>query len=617
MTGGYAGKMLFVDLTSGKIEEKELTDDMARKFIGCYGIGARILYSMMKPGVDPLGPDNVLGVVTGPLNGTGAFLGARFAVVCKSPVTGGWNDANSGGYFGPELKRAGLDAVFVSGAAKKPVYIWINDGKCEIRDASRIWGKDCTESLKALIEDTGENRLRATLIGPAGERLSLMAAIMNEEHRAAGRGGPGAVMGAKNLKAIAVRGTGKVPVAYPDKLREANLAVREAMKSGPTAAIAKAFSELGTGMATGANALSGDSPVKNWGGVGIADFGEEKAFKLDAAKMDKYKKKKYACANCIVGCGADYVVDEGEWPVGETFRPEYETTAAFGTLCLNDNVESIIKCNDICNRYGLDTISVGATVAWAIECYENGLFSKEETGGIELTWGNYRAIVAMTQALADQTGFGKILAMGSAGAAVKLGKGFEYLQTVKGIELPMHDPKLAPGYARTYQCDPTPARHVKGGTWPGQSNRPNRYDFSNTGPTDMTITSRHELLQVSGMCLFSMFVTRDMTTKLLEPVTGWTIDDAFHKEILKRVMGMRHAFNLREGLKPADFVLPKRAVGDPPQQAGPNKGVTIDNETLARNFFTVMEWDLQTGKPSRESLEALGGMEDVIRDLYG
>jgi aldehyde:ferredoxin oxidoreductase len=617
MTGGYVGKMLFVDLTSGKIEEKELTDDMARKFIGGYGIGARILYSMMKPGVDPLGPDNVLGVVTGPLNGTGAFLGARFAVVCKSPVTGGWNDANSGGYFGPELKRAGFDAVFVSGAAKKPVYIWINNGKGEIRDASRIWGKDCTEALKALIEDTGENRLRAALIGPAGEKLSLMAAVMNEEHRAAGRGGPGAVMGSKNLKAIAVRGTGEVPVADPDKLREANHAAREAMQSGPTAAIAKAFSELGTGMLTSAGALSGDSPVKNWGGVGIADFGEEKALKLDAAKLDKYKKKKYACANCIVGCGADYVVDEGEWPVGATFRPEYETVAAFGTLCLNDDAESIIKCNDICNRYGLDTISVGATLAWAIECYENGILSKEETDGLDLTWGNSRAIVAMTQALADQTGFGKILALGSAGAAAKLGKGFEYLQTVKGIELPMHDPKLAPGYARTYQCDPTPARHVKGGTWPGQSGRPNRYDFSNTGPSDMTMTSRHELLQVSGMCLFSMFVTRDMTAKLLEPVTGWAIDDAFHKETLKRVMGMRHAFNLREGFRPADFMLPKRAVGDPPQQAGPNTGVTIDNETLARNFFTVMEWDLETGKPSRESLEALGGMEDVIRDLYG
>jgi aldehyde:ferredoxin oxidoreductase len=333
--------------------------------------------------------------------------------------------------------------------------------------------------------------------------------------------------------------------------------------------------------------------------------------------MDKYKKRKYACSNCIVGCGADYVVDEGEWPVGETFRPEYETASAFGSLCLNDNAEAVIKCNDICNRYGLDTISVGATVAWAIECYENGLFSKEETGGIELTWGNARAIVAMTQAIADQTGFGKILTLGSAGAAAKLGKGFEYLQTVKGIELPMHDPKLAPGFARTYQCDPTPARHVKGGLGLVQANKANKYDYNNTGAADMAMTSRHELLQVSGMCLFSMFVMRDMTSKLLEPVTGWTVDEAFHKEILQRVMGMRQAFNLREGLKPSDCALPKRAVGDPPQQSGPVAGVKVDNEMLTRNFCTAMEWDFETWKPSRESLEALGGMEDVIRDLYG
>ena len=617
MQGGYTGKMLFVNLTSHVIEVKELPDDMARMFIGGYGIGARVLYSMMKPGVDPLGPENVLGVVTGPLNGTGALLGARFAVVCKSPVSGGWNDANSGGYFGPELKKAGFDAVFVSGASEKPVYIWINNGAVEIRDAAILWGKDCGETLEALIEETGEKKLRAALIGPAGEKLSLMAAVMNEGHRAAARGGPGAVMGSKKLKAIAVHGTGNVPVADPEKLKEVNHAAVEAMKTGPMAKVTKAFAELGTGLATGTAALSGDTPVKNWGGVGVNDFGAERAQNLNAAKMDKYKTRKYACANCIIGCGADYDVPTGDWPLTATNRPEYETTGAFGTLCLNDNIESIIKCNDICNRYGLDTISVGATVAWAIECYEKGLISKEETGGIELNWGDYKAIVAMTQSIADQTGFGRTLALGSAAAAEKLGKGAEYLQTVRGIELPMHDPKLAPGYARTYQYDPSPGRHVKGGMWQGQANKPTKYDVSNTGATDVLMTSRMELLQVSGMCLFSLFIMRDMTTKLLEPVTGWTCDDAFQVATLKRIMGLRHAFNLREGLKPGDFVLPKRAVGEPVQEAGPLTGVKIDHETLARNFFQAMDWDTETGKPSRASLEVLGGMDDVIKDLYG
>ena len=372
-------------------------------------------------------------------------------------------------------------------------------------------------------------------------------------------------------------------------------------------------------MGTGANALSGDTPVKNWGGVGIVDFGEEKAHKLDAIHMDKkYRTKKYACANCVIGCGADYEVKEGEWPLKETYRPEYETSGAFGTMCLNDNAESIIKCNDICNRYGLDTISVGATVAWAIECFENGIFTKEETGGIELNWGNAKGIVDLTQAIANQTGFGNILALGSAAAAKKLGKGAEYLQAVKGIELPMHDARLAPGYARTYQIDPTPGRHVKGGMSQGQARRPNRYDYSNTGPTDMKMTLPTEIINASGLCLFSGFVgIRDLVPKMLAAVTGWEFDEAFLKQTGMRIFNMRHVFNLREGQKPLDVVLPKRLVGEPAQNEGPVAGVTIDHLALAKNFFAAIDWDAETGKPSRQSLEALGGMEDVIKDLHG
>ncbi|MBN1382959.1 MAG: aldehyde ferredoxin oxidoreductase family protein [Deltaproteobacteria bacterium] len=617
MKGGYTGKMLFVNLTNSSIEEKELTDDLARNFIGGYGIGAKVLFSMMKPGVDPLGPDNVLGFVTGPLNGTGAFIGGRYIVVCKSPTSGTWNDANSGGFFGPELKKAGYDAVFVTGASQTPVYIWIDNGKAEIRDASKLWGKDTVETLEILKEETGERRLRASLIGPAGENLSLMAAVMNEEHRAAGRGGPGAVMGSKKLKALAVRGTLDVPVADPEKLREVNRAIREAAQKGPTAPLVKAFGQLGTGMGTGANALSGDTPVKNWGGVGIVDFGEENAHKLDAAVMDqKYRTKKYACANCIIGCGADYEVKDGKWPLKNTFRPEYETSGAFGTMMLNSDAESVIKCNDICNRYGFDTISMGCTVAWAMECYENGLITKEDTGGIELTWGNADAIVEMTQAIAENKGFGKILALGSSGAAAKLGKGSEYLQTVRGIELPMHDPKLAPGYARTYYTDPTPGRHVKGGTQTNQAGRPDKYIFEGTGSKDLRMTCSNEILQLSGLCLFSSFVMRDMAVKLLEPVTGLLLDQDEQIAILKRTMGIRHAFNLREGINPFAIEMPKRAVGDPPQSEGPVKDVTIDYKLLAKNFFEAMEWDIETGKPKRESLEALGGMEDVIEALY-
>ena len=622
MKGGYVGKLLFADLTKGTLEEKPLSEKVAKNFIGGYGIGARLLYDMMKPGVDPLGPDNILGFISGPLNGTGALFGGRYTVVCKSPVTGGWNDANSGGFFGPELKRAGFDGVFVSGASKKPVYIYIKDGKAEIRDAGALWGKDCVETEEALIRETGEKNLRAALIGPAGEKKSLMACVINDKHRAAGRGGCGAVMGSKNLKAIAVRGTGKVPVANPEKIKEINAEILDFMKKGPTVEQVKLFGNFGTGGMTAGAAMSGDAPVKNWGGVGIVDMGEESATKLGTFTFDaKYNTKKYACANCPLGCGAHYKVDDGKWPVGETDRPEYETLAAFGTMTLNDDVESIIKCNDICNRYGLDTISVGACVAWAIECYENGIFTKKETEGIDLTWGNAEAIVAITEAIAEQRGFGKVLALGSAKAAERLGKGAKYLQTVRGIELPMHDPRFSPRFARTYQYDPTPARHVKGGLGIADFGSPNevKYNYEGRGELDVEATCGTEIFNTSGLCIFGGFsMPQDAAIRFIAAATGSDFKGEDVLQTGKRIMNMRYAFNLREGQKPTDDenAIPHRCVGEPPLKEGPLKSVTVDHKKLAAHFSESMGWDEETLIPTRESLENLGGMEDVIRDLY-
>jgi aldehyde:ferredoxin oxidoreductase len=623
MTGGYVGKLLFVDLTKGTLKEKALSKELSRNFIGGYGIGARLLYNMMKPGVDPLGPDNILGLISGPLNGTGAFFGSRYTVVCKSPVTGGWNDANSGGFFGPELKRAGFDGVFISGASDKPVYLFIKNEKAEIRDAKQLWGKDCVETEEALVQETGESKLRAALIGPSGERMSRMACVINDRHRAAGRGGCGAVMGSKNLKAIAVRGTGKIPVVHPEKIKEINAEILNFMKNGPTVEQVKLFGTFGTGGLTAGNALSGDAPVKNWGGVGIVDLGEESATKLGTFSFDsKYNTKKYACANCPLGCGAHYKVDDGKWPVGETDRPEYETLAAFGTMTLNDDVESIIKCNDICNKYGLDTISVGASVAWAIECYENGIFTKKDTEGIDLTWGNAEAIVAVTHGIAEQKGFGRLLALGSAKAAEKLGKGAEYLQTVRGIEVPMHDPRFSPGFARTYQYDPTPSRHVKGGLGIPDFRSTNevKYGYGDRGPMDVGVTCHTEIFNTSGLCMFGGFsMPQDAAMRFIEAVTGWDFKEEDVIRTGKRIMNMRYAFNLREGQRPTDSenALPKRCVGIPPQTEGPVKGIAVDHTKLANHFIESMGWDRKTLIPTKESLENLGSMEDVIQDLYG
>jgi aldehyde:ferredoxin oxidoreductase len=605
--GGYAGKLLFVNLTNGNIEVKPLSEEIATRFVGGYGVGARILYETMKKGADPLGPDSVLGFVSGPLNATSSLFGGRYTVVCKSPITGGWNDSNSGGYFGPQLKKAGFDAVFVSGISKQPVYLFIRDGKMEIGDAKFLWGKDCKTAQEMLVKETGEPNLRAAMIGPGGERQTLTACIINDKHRAAARGGCGAVMGSKNLKAVAVAGFGKIAVADLPKVRQINKEILDWMKNGPTKEMVKNWGEFGTGGDTGMNGLTGDSPVKNWNGAGTVDMGEERLFRLATSTYDgKYKTQKYACAQCPLGCGAHYSVREGKWPLPETDRPEYETLGAFGGMALNDNAESIIKCNDICNRYGLDTMSTGSTIAWAIECYEKGIFTKEDTGGVELTWGNADSIVAMTQAIAEQSGFGKILCLGSMKAAEALGKGKEYLQIAGGIELPMHDPRFSPYLARTYQCDPTPGRHIKGGVGIADFALPEhmRFQYQGRGQEDADATCMNEVLNSAGACKFSGFCAPPHALKiLLDAVTGLDIEMI---RTGKRILNMRHLFNLREGIKPTHNLLPARWLGQPPLEDGPLKGRTVDYRQIAENFFEAIGWDKETMMPDKDSLEDVG-----------
>ncbi|ETA81848.1 aldehyde ferredoxin oxidoreductase family protein [Youngiibacter fragilis] len=617
MLYGYMGKMLFVDLTTGAIEERELTKDITDKYIGGYGIGAKVLYEEMPKGADPLGPESILGFITGPATGSKAMFGGRYTLVCKSPVTGGWNDANSGGYFGPELKKAGFDAVFIKGISPTPVYLYVNEGTAELRDASSLWGMDAKETWEALKEATGQPKARVVAIGPSGEKMAYLSCPINDGHRAPGRGGGGAVMGSKKLKAIVAYGTKETPVFSPEKVNAINRKITAALKESPAA---QGFGEYGTGVGTGASALNGDSPVKNWGGVGIVDFGEEAAGKVATPTYDKtYKTKKYACANCPMGCGAEYEVNDGRWPLGPTERPEYETLASFGSTLLNSEMDSIFKCNEICNRYGLDTISAGMTVAWAMECYNEGILSKEELDGIDLKWGDGAAIVALTQKIADCEGVGAILANGSAFAAKHFGKGAEYLQTASGIELPMHDPKLAPGFARTYKFDPTPGRHVKGGLGLAQASGVplgDKYDYRTTGFLDVTLTTGQEINNAAGFCLFLMFSgVQGAEAEYLEAITGNSFKSQDQMATGLRILDLRHSFNLREGKRLSDMTITNRGVGKPPQTVGPLAGVDIDVDRLAANFFAFAGWDSETGIPSKRSYENLG-LDFVAKDFY-
>ncbi|MCX6013144.1 MAG: aldehyde ferredoxin oxidoreductase, partial [Chloroflexi bacterium] len=449
MQGGSVNRILFVDLSTNKVTAESPEQTLYRDFLGGYGIGARIIFSRQKAGVDPLGPDNMLGFMPGVLTGTPALLANRYVVAAKSPLTGCWGDANSGGDFGPYLKFAGYDAVFFSGAAEKPCYLLIHDGVAEIKDASHLWGKDTVETEDILKTELGKE-VRIACIGPSGEQKSLLACIVNNKGRVAGRCGLGAVMGSKKLKAVAVIGTGKVLLADEVKVEELRKKYLAVLKESKLVQLLQKGG--GTTAFTAGMIKDGEAPVKNWGGVGIKDFPNFAA--LGGDKVLANMERKYACWRCPVGCGG--IMKEGieyKYPAG-THKPEYETVAAFGCMCLNDNVESTTMASDICNRYGFDTISAGATIAFAIECYENGLITKKDTDGLELRWGNHQAIVAMTEKMAKREGLGTILADGSNAAARYIGKGAEkYAMNISGQEPAMHDPKNSLKFATGYAID--------------------------------------------------------------------------------------------------------------------------------------------------------------------
>ncbi len=625
MTGGYAGKILFVDLTKGTIEEEKVPEKTYRDFIGGSGLGIRILYERMKPKVDTLGPDNMLGFVTGPLTAAGVPASGRFMIVTRSPLTGTWAEANSGGFFGPALKGAGYDGIFFSGASAKPVYLLVKDGKAELKDASKAWGKDTHETDDILHKEIGDSDVKIACIGPSGEARSLLAGIVNEKGRIAARSGVGAVMGSKKLKAVAVKGgVKKITVADQDKLRAARQQFQAIMKAS---GFQKGLTAAGTGGGLSFLVSIGDSPVKNWRLSGLEAM--PTVTNLNSANMDKYKINSYGCHACPVRCGAIIQQKEGPFAIkDEMHRPEYESLAALGNLLMNDNLESVIKANDICNRYGIDTMSTGGTIAFAMECYENGLITKKDTDGIELTWGNADAIVAITEKIAIREGFGAVLADGVAKAAERIGKGSEkYAMTVRGQSLPYHDARMAPAAGTALISDAVPAHHMDcqatsqleaGGSIGAdpalQTPKLQQMgDFDKKGAMYAIGTKFHALFNSAGLCALYTVGATAPVAELLAGVTGW---DFGWTEALKaghRILTLRQAFNAREGLTPDTFALPKR-IKEEPLEVGPGAGAKIDFETLKAGYFAAMGWDLKSGKPYAQTLIDLG-LDKLTSDL--
>ncbi|MFN2197196.1 MAG: aldehyde ferredoxin oxidoreductase family protein [Anaerolineales bacterium] len=619
MARGYMGELLNIDLTSGSIEVENLDEQLCQDYIGGYGLGAKLLYDRMPAGVDPFGPEAILGFITGPLTGTPALIGSRFVVVGKSPKTHTWGDANCGGYWGSALKMAGYDGILFKGIAEKPVYLYIDEGECSLLDASDLWGMNVSELEDALLARHGSDA-QVVSIAPAGERMSLLAAIMNDKERAAGRSGLGAVMGSKRLKAIVVRGGMTIPMHDTKKINSIRRDyIRQKM------GFYDILHTWGTAGITADSALSGDSPVKNWGGAGTVDFPMEMAKKIsDDTVIGVKGYKPYACSSCIIGCGGRMRQDTGRFALelndNVGHKPEYETLCMLGTNLLNDDLESIIKLNEICNAEGIDTISLGGTLGYVIECYENGLLTKEDLDGLEMTWGNADAIVAMTNKIVAREGVGDTLADGVWKAWERFGQiGTEYAIHLQGEELPAHDPRFTPGLAATYFLAATPGRHTQGGELLGppaglELDEVDKYNYSGQANNHYKLVTSMEVSQAAGLCMFGyLSFPYHALHDQLGAVTGWEFDDEAIFKTGERVFTMRHLFNLREGHNPLTREVPGRMIGDPPLAEGNVKGVTVDLKTLVNELLDVFDWDQVTSIPSDARLKELG-MDFAIAD---
>ena len=598
MAASYKGKLLFVNLSTREIQAETPDESLYRNFIGGYGIGARILYSRQKGGVDALGPENTLGLVTGILTGTPTPFGCRYTVVAKSPLTGGWGDANSGGEFGPHLRFAGYDAIFFNGISEKPVYLFIDNGKAELKEANQLWGKNTFETDDILEAEYGKTA-KVVSIGPAGEKCSQVACIMTHRGDTAGRSGLGAVMGSKKLKAVVVRGDRQIPTA---NIEEANRLRKQGI-AGMKGKFLEVFHKYGTCSHAAESAHSGDSPVKNWGGVGVIDLPD--ASGIDKDLITTYVESRTGCWHCAAACKGMLKAGTGDfkYPAG-THRPEYETLAAFGCICLNNNFEVIARANHICNAYGLDTISTGTIIAFATECYEQGIINKSDTDGIELTWGNHRGMLDMLEKIAKREGFGDVLADGVKKAAERIGKKAEkYAVHIGGQELGMHDPKfgfpLPAGGSRpaVYQMDATPGRHTTG-----------------FGPNNFHIY----VINAAGLCAFCELHGVNPNKYMMDfmnAIMGWDVTIEELRKTGERIANMRHVFTLREGNNPLKRKIHPRIIGRPPLKEGPLAGVSSDIEADVYWNLGALDWDRVTTKPSKRKLLELG-LDDVARDLW-
>ena len=645
------GKVLRVDLTAGTTAVEQIPDEVYEAVLSGKGLGAWYLYKNIPAGADPLGPDNILGFCSGALTGTGAFMTGRFTVVCKSPLTGGWGDANCGGVFSPAIKQCGYDAIFISGISEKPVYLYCDNKGAEIRDASEYWGLDAVEAEDRLrAANEGKKIPRIAVIGQAGENLSLISGICNEGGRIAGRSGVGAVMGSKKLKAVVLAGSRPMPCANPEAVKALSKELGRkihkikvpkglggslalggmAMGAGPSIPLDGSltpmlFKHWGTPSNTPMAVTSGDGPLKNWGAGPSEAGGLKMALAYNPEKINKIEEAKYHCYSCPLGCGGRLDISGIDYSeFYETHKPEYETLEAFGLLCVNYDLNSVLYLNELLNRSGLDSISAGNTVAWAIECYENGILTKEQTDGLELTWGNFEAEIELIKKMIAREGFGNDLADGVKRASEKYG-GKEYAMHVGGQEPGMHDTRNDPQLGIHMVAEPAPGKHTIGMaiqygamslcdicSWaPPATLHPKKNDLEAT--EEMALISKANacysmLFDGIGGCYYAemMGVHMYKAIEFINAAAGWDYDGDHYMEVGARIQTIRQMFNVKHGYEPADVKLPERMQGKPPLKTGPLKGVTLKNSEQVSLHWKAFGWDEKTGHPLLETIESLG-----------
>jgi aldehyde:ferredoxin oxidoreductase len=611
MLPAYAWKILRADLSTGNVAKEPLSPDFVRKYIGGKGLGARLLYDEVKHGIDPLGPENKLIFTTGPATGT-IVPHKGHCISYKSPLTGIYGSSSAGGFFGDALKRAGYDVLIIGGRSKKPVYLWIDDEEVQIIDAKHLWGKNTFETNTMIKEELGDEEISVSRIGIAGENLVRFAGIFNDYSRTAGRCGAGSVMGSKNLKAVAVRGTKTIEVAKIDEMLEFMEEFYKTVKETP--ATGTAYPRWGTPGGVSTANVMGVFPTRYWHKGTLNEYENINAEAIRGRLLVKDR----ACGSCVVNCSKLSVVKRGPY-AGAVAELDYETVYAFGGLCENSNLGSIVKANELCDEFGMDTMSAGNVIAFAMECYERGIITIKDTEGIELVWGNHEAIIQMVKKIATRTGLGNILADGVREAAKRLGKGAEeFAVHVKGLEPSGYDPRGMKGVALAFAVADRGACHLPSSVYTYELRGDvDRLSVEGKAAFLKNLEHRFAVCDTLILCRFFRDVYPWKTLVRLFPLLiGVEMNEADLKRIAERIVTLTRAFNVREGISRKDDFWPDKFYEEPLPHGSSGEGYVLKKNEFNRmldEYYELSGWD-HNGIPTEKKLVELG-LADVARKI--